>query len=109
MKVVFFFLLLLSRLIKDIQIPGPEKHREDRGCMNDLVNLVLPKVVNGSNQMDDNGDSCQKIDAASGGIILCKCTSNLCNFSSKNSSFSYPVAMFIFAVILIQYSFVFRR
>lgn len=94
---------------EDMQIPGSEKHREERGCMNDLVNLVLPKKGNGSNLMDDNGDSCQKMDAATGGIILCKCTSNLCNISSKNSHLSYPVGIYIFFVILYQYSCVFRR
>ncbi len=87
-----------------MQIPGTGKQSEDRGCMHDLIGFLLPKKVDGQNS---NDDSCQKTDPAAGGFILCQCTSNLCNSSSKNSYISYPILILILFVIY-QYSFVFR-
>jgi hypothetical protein len=76
------------------------KQSEERGCMKDLMGYLQQKV-DGINLNDDNGDSCQKMDTPSGGMSLCKCTSNLCNSSSKNNSY------FIFSILFVVYQFVF--
>jgi len=66
--------------------------------MGDLINLVKPQYLEGQNLNDDNtssNDQCQKLD----GMSLCKCTSNLCNSSSKYTYFSFPVLIFILFVV----------
>jgi hypothetical protein len=70
--------------------------------MNDLMDLLKFQNVDGQNLNDDSGtsnDHCQKSDATGGVMSLCKCTSNLCNSSSKNSFFSFPVLIFILFVV----------
>jgi len=75
------------------------KVTEHRGCMGDLISLVKPAYLDGQNVNDDDNtasnDQCQKLD----GMSLCKCTSNLCNSSSKYSFFSFPVWIFILFIV----------
>jgi hypothetical protein len=75
--------------------------------MKDLMSILQQKI-DGQNPNDDNGDSCQKGDGPLGGMILCKCTSNLCNSSIKNSlNFIWPIFMGILLVVVYRFSFVF--
>ena len=87
---------------------SPGKHSEDRGCMNDLMGFILREKMDGQNPNDDNNDSCQKMETPTVGMILCKCTSNLCNSSLKNSALAYPVWILIIVVVY-QFPFVFLR
>jgi len=82
------------------------KTGEYRGCMGDLSLLINPNLPD-KNINDDNtpsNDACQ--DVPGGGASLCKCTSNLCNSSSKYSYFSFPVLIFI-AFVVYQFPCVF--
>ncbi len=78
----------------------PGKQSEERGCMKDLMGM-LQQNMDGQNPNDDNGDSCQKVDAPMGGMTLCKCTSSFCNLSRKNS------LNFIWIILIVVYQFTF--
>jgi hypothetical protein len=73
--------------------------------MGDLISLVKPAYLDSQNLNDDDNaasnDQCQKLD----GMSLCKCTSNLCNSSSKYSFFSFPVLIFILFLVSFFYDY----
>ncbi|CAF1100669.1 unnamed protein product [Adineta steineri] len=78
------------------------KASEERGCMNDLIALVNVPNIGPNPLNDDSGssnDQCQQSDTQGTGMSLCKCTSNLCNSSSKYSYFSFPVMILICFVV----------
>jgi hypothetical protein len=67
--------------------------------MNDLMTLVeFPNL-----DRQSVNDQCKNIEAAPGtGMSLCKCTTNLCNSSSKKSYFSFS-SFFLFIYILASF------
>ncbi|CAF1567833.1 unnamed protein product [Adineta ricciae] len=68
---------------------------EERGCMNDLIKyLKFPNSGGGSGD-----DQCQQLDAQNPGMSLCKCTSNLCNSSTKHFAYLAPVLASILSVV----------
>ncbi|UJR20356.1 hypothetical protein I4U23_023487 [Adineta vaga] len=72
------------------------KAAEERGCMNDLMKYL--KLANSASGPGD--DQCQQLDSQMAGMSLCKCTSDLCNSSTKHFSFVFPVLMSIIFVVL---------
>jgi hypothetical protein len=79
-----------------------QKDTEYRGCMKDLMNLLKLTLIDGRNIDELSGssnDQCKTIEAPGSSTSLCKCTTNLCNSSTKNSYFSFPVLIFIFFVV----------
>ncbi|CAF0978584.1 unnamed protein product [Rotaria sordida] len=79
-----------------------EKVTEYRGCMTDLYKMLEYPTLGGGNFYDDGGssnDQCQKINTLGSGMSLCKCTSNLCNSSSKSSYISFLILIFILLVV----------
>jgi len=78
------------------------KASEERGCIGDLYDLLKLPTMGSFNLNYDSGssnDQCQELDTPGTGMSLCKCTSNLCNSSSKYSFLSFPVLIFIFFVV----------
>ncbi|CAF3738723.1 unnamed protein product [Rotaria sp. Silwood1] len=79
-----------------------DKSSEYRGCMGDLYKMLHFPLMNSQNPNDISGssnDQCQRINLQGSGMSLCKCTSNLCNSSSKYSYISFSVWIFIIFVV----------
>jgi hypothetical protein len=55
---------------------------EERGCLNDILAII---EVDKQYSNTDKDDRCQQI--TTDGMLLCKCTSDLCNSSTRNSYF----------------------
>jgi hypothetical protein len=84
------------------------KGSEERGCLEDLIKL-LNLSNSGRTLNDGNGlinaplnDQCHRLGAYGNGISLCKCTTNLCNSSSKLIYLTKSILTFI---ILTLHSF----
>lgn len=74
--------------------------------MKDLINMLGSPNIDNRNQNDYSGlhsgssnDQCQKIDTQGTGMSLCKCTSNLCNSSSKYSFSSFTISISFISVV----------
>jgi hypothetical protein len=83
------------------------KETEERGCLDDLIRLLnfANKGSRTSNEEErlssgSSNDQCQKLGTSGNGMSLCKCTSNLCNLSSKTIHLTKPVLTLF--ILLIQ-------
>ncbi|CAF1112746.1 unnamed protein product [Rotaria sordida] len=83
------------------------KVTEERGCLDDLIKLINSankgnKTLNDKNEYrtGSSNDQCHKLGGYGNGMSLCKCTNNLCNFSSKKIHLTNFI--FILIILIIQ-------
>ena len=75
------------------------KVAEERGCLDDLLKLI--GLINKENQTLNGGgtigsdSSCHNIAVNGNGMLICKCTNNLCNSSSKTSHLTESILIFV--------------
>lgn len=74
---------------------------EERGCLEDLLKLLNfgnnDRTLNERNGLTSGplNDQCHRLGKQENGISLCKCTSNLCNSSSKIIDLQRSILTFI--------------
>jgi len=78
------------------------KLTEERGCVDDLIKFLnYPNKGNRILPSESSNDQCHRLGTYGNGISLCKCTSHLCNSSSKQIQLIKQI--FIFIILSLQY------
>jgi len=83
------------------------KLTEERGCLDDLIKLLnfsnKGRTITDGNSLtsESSDDQCHRLGTYGNGMSLCKCTSDLCNSSSKLIYLTKPILTFI--ILFLQY------